>query len=102
MTAFPVVLYIWSIVDEDGALEVWPTCAWPSAAIARQVAASFIADRQLDLDEADELMEWTEHPERLDGKYSLFTAPTKLGREVRVWPIEFQIEPPTDTSPSQE
>ena len=83
------IIYTYTIIECNGEADD-PCLAWRTAEAARAAAVSYLADRCVTEDEADEMLEWREEHERSDGKYPTFTAPTKLGREIRVWPMELQ------------
>jgi hypothetical protein len=95
-----MIIYTFVIVDAGGEFEP-PCVAWATAEEARSAAVSYLADRLVREDEADEMLEWGEEIERRDGKYPTFTAPTKRGRYVRVWPMEIMAGEAADASEPQ-
>jgi hypothetical protein len=82
-----MIIYTYAVVDPNGDYDD-PCIAWMSAKDARAAAVSYLADRLVATDEADEMLDWTEDAWTRDGRYPTFRAATKYGREVRVWPIE--------------
>ena len=87
MASPSVIFYTYAIIERDGTFD-WPCVAWRTAEDARQGACAYLFDAPA-FANADEALEWVESEWTRDGRYPTFTAPTKYGRTVRVWPLEY-------------